>query len=144
MAFIDSIKKTMAEAIAELEKKTAETQKQASVIASDMHAKAAEVAMSAMKTTGELSTKISESVGSAIKDGSEWASDVWTNKVPSKEELEEWASGATDKIKAMADEFDAQKMWEKISASASKAGQELVVMVLTMYYTIVESIQGKK
>lgn len=73
------------------------------------------------------------------EDTSRWTAETWEQNIPSKEELSEWASGAGDYISSLAKDFDISKMWDKIKDSASKAGQELVVMTLTMYYTITES-----
>lgn len=33
-------------------------------------------------------------------------------------------------------------MWEKISSTAAKVGQEMIIMVLTMYYTIEEALKN--
>lgn len=148
MAFFDNLKQKLATATADLEKTAmaaaSELQKKTNDTISEVRKKAPEMLQSAQKSTKEHYAKTSEAVGTAIKDGSEWASDVWNNKIPSREQLEEWAAGAGDEIKGLADDFDAGKMWDKIASSATKAGQELVVMVLTMYYTIEEKFKNKK
>ena len=80
---------------------------------------------------------VSETCGSIV----DTAMDVWNNKIPSKEEITVWAEDSYNYIKSLSTDFDTDKMWEKISAAAAKAGQDLIVMVLTIYYTISESIQ---
>lgn len=80
---------------------------------------------------------VSETCGSIV----DTAMDVWNNKIPSKEEITVWAEDSYNYIKSLSKDFDTDKMWEKISAAAAKAGQDLIVMVLTIYYTISESIQ---
>ena len=144
MSLFDSIKKNLADAVTDLEKKASEAQKQATAIAADLKIKASEAADSIQKSTQELYSSSSKTIEMMYRNGSYWASDFWNNKVPSTDELEKWAADARDKINGMADDFDAQKMWDKIKSSAAKAGQDLVVMVLTIYYTIAESIKGKK
>ena len=46
-----------------------------------------------------------------------------------------------DTLLRYASRFDPKEMWEKISSSAGRAGQEVVMMVLTMYYTIESSVK---
>ena len=70
------------------------------------------------------------------------AVDIWNNKIPSKEEITVWAEGSYNYITSLSKDFDSDKMWEKISATASKLGQDFIVMVLTIYYTISESIKN--
>lgn len=41
-----------------------------------------------------------------------------------------------DTLLRYASRFDPKEMWQKVSSSASRAGQEVVMMILTMYYTI--------
>lgn len=71
---------------------------------------------------------VSETCGSIV----DTAMDVWNNKIPSKEEMTVWAEDSYNYIKSLSKDFDSDKMWEKISASAAKAGQDLIVMVLTI------------
>lgn len=60
----------------------------------------------------------------------------------SAKELTTWAEGMPDKLRKMADDFDADAMWDKLSKTAAKAGQDLIVMVLTIYYSIESKITG--
>lgn len=62
----------------------------------------------------------------------------------SAKELSSWAQGMPDKLKSMAEDFDAEALWDKLGKTASKAGQELIVMVLTIYYAIESKIPGHK
>ncbi|MCM1336326.1 MAG: hypothetical protein NC187_04725 [Candidatus Amulumruptor caecigallinarius] len=50
--------------------------------------------------------------------------------------LRKWAEKAPDTIHEYASRFDADEMWQKIEKWGVKAGQDLVIMVLAMYYTI--------
>ncbi len=45
-------------------------------------------------------------------------------------------------LHSYADRFNPDEMWEKLKTQAAKAGQDLVVMVLTIYYTIRDRIKG--
>lgn len=49
-----------------------------------------------------------------------------------------------DTLLRYASRFDPKEMWEKISSTAGKAGQEVIMMVLTMYYTIEGSVKNLK
>lgn len=67
------------------------------------------------------------------------------NKVGTEaQELSDWAKTMPDKLKIMADDFNVDSMWDKLSKTAAKAGQELIVMVLTIYYAIESKIPGLK
>ena len=56
--------------------------------------------------------------------------------------LAEWSKTLPETLHSYADKFNPEEMWEKLKTQAAKAGQELVVMVLTMYYTICDRIKG--
>ncbi|MDE6808489.1 MAG: hypothetical protein K2J42_00140 [Muribaculaceae bacterium] len=105
---------------------------QVSQLSDNSSQKVTEICQSVSQSTSELCNSIADS-----------ARDIWDNKVPSKEEIAEWVEGSYNYITSLSKDFDADKMWEKVSTAASKAGQELIVMVLTIYYTISESIQKK-
>ena len=55
--------------------------------------------------------------------------------------LAEWSKTIPQTLQSYADRFDAEEMWEKLKAQASKAGQEIVMMVLTMFYTIRDGVK---
>ena len=114
--------------------------------------KAKSLADQAVKEAGRLSASSSQKVSEIWLSTTQTASetcdsivdtavDVWNNKIPSKEEIAVWAEGSYNYITSLSKDFDADKMWEKISETASKSGQDLIVMVLTIYYTISESIK---
>lgn len=58
-----------------------------------------------------------------------------------KASIEEWSKNLPEILHSYADKFNPEEMWEKLKTQAAKAGQELVVMVLTMYYTIRDRIK---
>lgn len=100
----------------------------------------------AKATVNDTAAKTSESVkaakakaSEAIGDASAFATRQW-EKMPSRQELEAWVRTVPDTIGSYADGFDADEMWQKLRTVASQAGQKLVVMVLTMYYAIEDSI----
>ena len=77
------------------------------------------------KISGGISS-LSETVGTSVKD------------------LTAWAESMPDNLRKMADDFDANAMWDKLSKTATKAGQDLIVMVLTIYYSIESKIKELK
>lgn len=72
------------------------------------------------------------------------ASQMWEGTVASSEKVAQWAKSVPDTIDQYAKNFNADEMWQKISSAASKAGQDVIVMVLTMYYSIEEYIKKLK
>lgn len=54
----------------------------------------------------------------------------------SAKELADWAETMPDKLKEMSKDFDAESLREKLTKTAAKAGQELIVMVMTIYNSI--------
>lgn len=59
---------------------------------------------------------------------------VPTSKVT--DDLTKWAESVPDTLHKYASDFKADEMWKKLESWAAKCGQDLVIMVLTMYYTI--------
>lgn len=57
-------------------------------------------------------------------------------------ELAEWSKTLPETLHSYSDRYNPDEMWEKLKTQAAKAGHELVVMVLTMYYTIRDRIQN--
>ena len=51
-------------------------------------------------------------------------------------DLQQWAETIPGKLHEYASDFNTDDMWKKIEAWGSKCGQDLLIMVLTMYYTI--------
>lgn len=56
--------------------------------------------------------------------------------------LAEWSKTIPQTLQSYADRFNAEEMWEKLRDQAAKAGQEIVMMVLTMFYTIRDGVKG--
>lgn len=54
----------------------------------------------------------------------------------SADDIKRWADKAPETIHQYASRFDTDEMWQKIEKWGMKAGQDLVIMVLAMYYTI--------
>ena len=57
-------------------------------------------------------------------------------------DMSEWMKTLPETLHSYADRFNPEEMWDKLKTQAVSAGQELVVMVLTMYYTIRDRIKG--
>lgn len=105
--------------------------------------KAATLATEATVGLGELSdiaaSKGSELAGKAragydgIKENAAAAMEELQGK---SQNLRQWAEGMPDKLKDYASGFNTEEMWHKIETWGAKCGQDLLIMVLTMYYTI--------
>lgn len=74
-------------------------------------------------------------------NASAFASEAYDKTVKSADEVTEWAKTAPDTFHELADKFNAEDMWNKIATSAAKVGQDLIIIVLSMYYTIKNAIQ---
>ncbi len=70
------------------------------------------------------------------------ASEIGSAAAAKTVDLSEWMKTIPETLQSYSDRFNAEEMWEKLKTQASKAGQDLVVMVLTMYYTIRDRIKG--
>lgn len=70
------------------------------------------------------------------------ASELGTAVSGKTADLSEWAKTLPETLHEYSDRFNPEEMWEKLKTQAAKAGQELVVMVLTMFYTIRYRIKG--
>lgn len=103
----------------------------------DIKQKTSAVASSAVKKAGEAW----DSTSAACEKIAMTAEDVWNASGKTAQDVAEWAKSAPDTIGRYAKDFDAAKMWDKISAYAAKAGQELILIVLTMYYAIADSFK---
>lgn len=77
-----------------------------------------------------------DKIKSKAKELTDNASDMAKGLSASTDELRKWAEKAPDTIHEYASRFDADEMWQKIEKWGMKAGQDLVIMVLAMYYTI--------
>ena len=69
------------------------------------------------------------------------ASELGNTAAGKTADLSEWMENIQETLHSYADRFNPEEMWEKLKTQAAKAGQELVVMVLTMYYTIRDRIK---
>lgn len=70
------------------------------------------------------------------------ASELGTAVSGKTADLSEWTKTLPETLHEYAERFNPEEMWEKLKTQAAKAGQELVVMVLTMFYTIRDRIKG--
>lgn len=111
-------------------------------IASNVTSAANSVTEAAKQASGLASDAVS-----GIKDSKIWSdisdstAKAWSGTVASADELARWAETVPETIHTYADRFDADEMWQKISDTAAKVGQEMIIMVLTMYYTIEDAIK---
>ena len=104
--------------------------------------KAKEVVENAKKAAGEAIENASTEGSNIFGKVSDSFSSLTETVGTSAKELTTWAEGMPDKLRKMADDFDADAMWDKLSKTAAKAGQDLIVMVLTIYYSIESKITG--
>ncbi len=59
-------------------------------------------------------------------------------------DLKEWSKSLTETLTQYSSRFNVDEMWDKLKATASKAGQDIVMMTLTMFYTIRDCIKGSQ
>lgn len=83
----------------------------------------------------KASRELSDSLSDAAKEMSKEVADA---------KIMEWAKTMPETLRSYADRFDADELWEKLKITAAKAGQELLIMVLAIYYAIENSIQKLK
>lgn len=69
------------------------------------------------------------------------ASEIGNATTTKAMDISEWAKNLPELLHGYADRFNPEEMFEKLKSQAVKAGQDLVVMVLTMYYTIRDRIK---
>lgn len=131
MGFLDKISET-AKAAAQNAMKAAEK----------ISVEATKVSQDAIKNVKEISDKASEGISEFSHKAAAEGKNLSDKVGMSASELSTWAQGMPDKLRATADDFDADALWDKITNSAAKAGQELIVMVLTIYYAIESKITG--
>ena len=148
MALFDKLKSKAATLADEALRQTAalsdDARKKATEMAGDVAKRSSKIMNDVTRKSAEISEEVSKKSAEVWEEAGEWTSKTWDEKVPSKEELSEWAAGAADYISSFAKDFDPAKMWDKLKECAAKAGQEIVIMVLTMYYTIKESMTNQK
>lgn len=112
-------------------------------LADKVNSETERLTLNSTKNISEIWQSASQSTIETCNSIADTAREAWNCKIPSKEEIATWIEGSYNYITSLSKDFDTDKMWEKISTTASKAGQDLIVMVLTIYYTISESIQHK-
>ncbi len=71
------------------------------------------------------------------------ANEISNAAVTKTVDLSEWMKTIPETLHSYADRFNPEEMWEKLKTQAAKAGQEIVVMVLTIYYTIRDRIKNR-
>lgn len=126
MGFFDGLANKAKEVAESAKKAAAQAFDDVSSTAKDLAEKATAEGSNLFDKASEGFSSLSESVGTSAK------------------ELSEWAESMPDKLRKMSDDFDADAMWDKLSKTAAKAGQELIVMVLTIYYALESKILGKQ
>lgn len=148
MGLFDKISDKAKEVAENAKKVASQVIEDASSTAKDLSEKASEnfseLSDKASKEFAEFSQKASAERNNLFDKVSEGFSSLSESVSTQTKELSTWAEGMPDKLKKMADDFDADAMWDKLSKTAAKAGQELIVMVLTIYYAIESKIPGKE
>lgn len=103
--------------------------------------KAKEAAEKAKKAAGQAIENVSADGSNLMNKVSEGFSSLSDSVGTSAKDLSAWAESMPGKLKKMSEDFDVDAMWDKLSKTAAKAGQELIVMVLTIYYALESKIQ---
>lgn len=146
MGFFDKISEKAKEAAENARKAAEQAIENASKTAKDLSEKASaefsEISDKASKEFADFSQKASAERSNIFGKVSDGFSSLTETVGTSAKELTAWAEGMPDKLRKMADDFDADAMWDKLSKTAAKAGQDLIVMVLTIYYSIESKITG--
>ncbi len=106
--------------------------------------KARGAAESALKTAGEVMDQAKVAAGDLSEKASVGWADLSGKVGTATDDLSAWAETMPGKLRGMADSFDADALWDKLSKTAAKAGQELIVMVLTIYYAVESRLPGNK
>lgn len=146
MGFFDKISEKAKEAAENARKAAEQAIEDASKTAKDLTDKASagfsEISDKASKEFAEFSQKATTEGSNIFGKVSDGFSSLTDTVGTSAKDLSAWAEGMPNKLRKMADDFDADAMWDKLSKTASKAGQDLIVMVLTIYYSIESKITG--
>ena len=146
MGFFNKISEKAKEAAENARKAAEQAIENASKTAKDLSEKASaefsEISDKASKEFADFSQKASAEGSNIFGKVSDGFSSLTETVGTSAKELTTWAEGMPDKLRKMADDFDADAMWDKLSKTAAKAGQDLIVMVLTIYYSIESKITG--
>lgn len=146
MGFFDKISEKAKEAAENARKAAEQAIEDASKTAKDLTEKASagfsEISDKASKEFAEFSQKATTEGSNIFGKVSDGFSSLTETVGTSAKELSAWAEGMPDKLRKMADDFDADAMWDKLSKTAARAGQDLIVMVLTIYYSIESKITG--
>lgn len=148
MGFFDKIADKAKEAAESAKKTATKAYEGATSTAKELSEKASagisEFSDKAAKEFSEFSQKASEEGSSLYGKMSDGFSSLTDSVGTSAKELSTWAESMPAKLKKMADDFDADALWDKLSKTAAKAGQDLIVMVLTIYYAIESKIPGRE
>lgn len=112
----------------------------ASTIASDAAKSVGEFSEKASSITSELADRARTGYDDMMRNASS-AMDEWKDK---SQNLKQWSETIPDKLQEYASDFNVDDMWKKIESWGAKCGQDLLIMVLTMYYTIEKSIPNLK
>lgn len=146
MGFLDKISDKAKEAAENAKKAAGEAIGNLSETARDLSGKASvgftEFTDKASKEIADISQKATAEgtyIFGKVTDG---FSSLSENATTTARELSAWAETMPGTLRKMADDFDAETMWDKLSKTAAKAGQDLIVMVLTIYYSIESKIVG--
>ena len=146
MGVFDKIANKAKETTENAKKAAGQAIENASKTAKDLSEKAStefsEFSNKASKEFADFSQKASAEGNNIFGKVSDGFSSLTETVGTSAKELTTWAEGMPDKLRKMADDFDADAMWDKLSKTAAKAGQDLIVMVLTIYYSIESKITG--
>lgn len=148
MGLYDNLKKKASEAIDSATKKTSDAysgiSKKIDNPLSGISEKLDGLHASGSTKFDEIKTAASAKFSATNAAVSQMSTEVLDNIKETKARVDEWAKTVPDTIQDYSSHFNAEDFWEKIKSTASKVGQDLLFMALTMYYTVADFLSKQK
>ena len=143
MGFFDDLKKKAEQLVSDAGKAADMAAKAATQAAKDT----AEWTTQAAKGTAEWTTQVAKDTAEwttqAAKDTAEWTSGKWEEMGKYAEDFQKWKKELPDKLHEFKDNFSIEDFWNKMKETALNAGQEVVFMALTIYYSIANQFKSE-
>ena len=108
----------------------------------DLKKKAEKLAAGAAEWTTQAAKDTAEWTTQAAKDTAEWTSEKWEGMGKYAEDFQNWTKELPDRLQEFKDNFSIEDFWNKIKETALSAGQEVVFMALTIYYSIANQMKS--
>lgn len=137
MAMFDTIKKIVTDTYTSIESISSEkveaTAKKVKMVSKSI----SDFSTDTMEAASKLSSDVLYSVESFTKESIDGIG-VTLDKINI------WAETVPSTIHQYAKNFDKEEFWSKISSVVSKFGQDMLFMLLTLYYSVAETINTNK